>query len=291
MERNDERREWERYGRGPRERGVQRWERGEVGPGHTGAPERLYGDEQDWDRDRRRTYSGESEGDRPERHDTWPQERFGNRFQDRTPERYQDRAEARYDESRWGRDEQQGDRWGYQQSYQARPTRNYDEERQRRPDEANLRASQYGYRVGRATGARDEEGARSATWGPVRRGRAPRDYRRADDRIRDEIIECIVRDTDIDASDVEVQVAVGEVTLVGTVEDRAAKRGLEDVVERIFGVVDIHNNVKVRKSAWRQLGERLFGEGENNENDARKVSNPTTDPARASDPTRSAPKS
>jgi len=284
MDRNDERREWERYGRGGRERGVQRWERGEVGPSHTGTPERLYGDDQDWDRDRRRTYSGESEGDRPERHDTWPQERFANRFQDRYSERPAQRAEPRYEESRWGRDEPQG--WGYQ----ARPTRPYDEERQRRPDEPDLRASQYGYRVGRFSGGRDDEAARGSTWGPMRRGRAPRDYRRADDRIRDEIIECIVRDTDIDASDVEVQVAAGEVTLVGTVEDRAAKRGLEDVVERIFGVVDIHNSLKVRKSAWRQLGQRLFGEGDNDDNDARKVSNPTTDPARATDPTRTAPK-
>jgi osmotically-inducible protein OsmY len=263
MDRNDERREWERYGRGPRERGVQRWERGEVGPGHTGAPERQYGEDRDWDRDRGRMYAGpseagQSERDRPERHDTWPQERYQERYQERFQDRYQDRAENRQDESRWGR-EDAGDGWG---GYQARPTRPYDDERQRRAEEPGMRAAQYGYRVGRSYG-RDAEGARSSTWGPLRRGRAPRDYRRADDRIRDEIIECVVRDTDIDASDVEVQVAAGEVTLVGTVEDRAAKRGLEDVVERVFGVVDVHNNLKVRKSAWRQLGERLFGEGPN----------------------------
>jgi hypothetical protein len=245
MERNDERREWERYGRGPRERGEQRWERGEVGPSHTGAPERLYGDNQE----QRRTYSGGSEDERRARsnEDTWPERRFARSYEP-------------YEDDRWGR-EDADDRWGYQ----ARPTRNYyEDERRGRAGDPNPRASQYGYRLGRQEGPRRDEGSRLFT----RRGRPPRDYRRADDRIRDEIIECIVRDTDIDASDVEVQVAAGEVTLVGTVEDRAAKRGLEDVVERVFGVVDIHNNVKVRKSAWRQLGDRLFGEeGNQSQND------------------------
>jgi len=92
-----------------------------------------------------------------------------------------------------------------------------------------------------------------------RRGKAPRTYQRADERIRDEIVELVVRDTDVDASDVDVQVKDGEVTLSGTVESRSCKRELEDVVERVFGVKDVHNQMKVRHGLMSELGDKLFG--------------------------------
>ena len=78
-------------------------------------------------------------------------------------------------------------------------------------------------------------------------GRGPRNYRRSDERIREEINERLTRHPDIDASDVEVQVTNGEVVLAGIVEDRPAKRLAEDIVEDIFGVADVQNNLKVRR--------------------------------------------
>ena len=78
-------------------------------------------------------------------------------------------------------------------------------------------------------------------------GRGPRNYRRSDERIREEINERLTRHPYIDASDVEVQVTNGEVMLAGIVEDRPAKRLAEDIVEDIFGVADVQNNLKVRR--------------------------------------------
>jgi osmotically-inducible protein OsmY len=77
-------------------------------------------------------------------------------------------------------------------------------------------------------------------------GRGPRGYQRSDDRIRDEVCDRLTDDSRIDASDVEVQVKAGEVTLAGSVRTREEKRYSEDLVERITGVREVNNNLKVR---------------------------------------------
>jgi len=92
-----------------------------------------------------------------------------------------------------------------------------------------------------------------------RGGRPPRTYKRSDERVHDEICELVARESDIDAGEVDVRVENGEVTFTGTVEDRRSKRELEDIAERVFGVVDIHNNLKVRKTLLNELGEKIFG--------------------------------
>jgi Flp pilus assembly secretin CpaC len=53
-------------------------------------------------------------------------------------------------------------------------------------------------------------------------------------------------DDRIDASDIEVQVQDGEVTLTGTVEDRLAKRRAEDCAEQVMGVRDVMNQIRVQ---------------------------------------------
>jgi hypothetical protein len=53
-------------------------------------------------------------------------------------------------------------------------------------------------------------------------------------------------DPRIDAADVDVKVANGEVTLAGSVRTREEKRYSEDLVERITGVREVSNNLKVR---------------------------------------------
>jgi hypothetical protein len=55
-------------------------------------------------------------------------------------------------------------------------------------------------------------------------GRGPRGYRRADERIREDICERLTYHPEIDASEMEVTVSNSEVTLTGTVESRAMKR-------------------------------------------------------------------
>ena len=76
-------------------------------------------------------------------------------------------------------------------------------------------------------------------------GRGPRGYRRSDERIQEEVCELLTRHPGIDASDVEVRVEGGEVTLTGTVDSRRTKRMVEDVVDQCGGVVDVSNQLRI----------------------------------------------
>lgn len=100
--------------------------------------------------------------------------------------------------------------------------------------------SPYGAGYGRGEGTQSE-------WTRGRYvGRGPKGYRRSDDRIREEVHERLTMHPDVDASDIEVRVNEGVVTLTGVVEDRHQKRLAEDAVEDIFGVDDVRNELKVR---------------------------------------------
>lgn len=80
------------------------------------------------------------------------------------------------------------------------------------------------------------------------RGRGPRGYRRSDDRIREDVNDRLTDDPYLDASDIEVMVSSGEVTLTGTVHQRSDKRRAEDVAERVSGVTHLQNNLRVKPS-------------------------------------------
>lgn len=77
-------------------------------------------------------------------------------------------------------------------------------------------------------------------------GRGPRNYTRSDDRIREDVSDRLEQHGEIDASDIEVRVENGEVTLEGTVEDRNQKRQAEDLVEDCSGVRQVHNRIRVQ---------------------------------------------
>ncbi len=79
---------------------------------------------------------------------------------------------------------------------------------------------------------------------PAIQRRGPKSYRRSDARIREEICEAM-SDTPIDASEVEVAVVDGHVTLTGTVAHRADKRRLGDIAETIRGVEDVTNDIRI----------------------------------------------
>jgi hypothetical protein len=77
-------------------------------------------------------------------------------------------------------------------------------------------------------------------------GYGPRGYRRSDRRIWEDSCERLTQHGLVDASDIQVEVEQGEVTLRGTVEDRAEKRLAEDAIDTIPGVWDIHNRLTLR---------------------------------------------
>lgn len=80
-------------------------------------------------------------------------------------------------------------------------------------------------------------------------GRGPRGYQRSDERIQDELHERLTAHGLIDATDVECRVVNGEVTLVGFVDSRAAKRAAEDLAEDIHGVRQVRNELRIRSHA------------------------------------------
>lgn len=87
-------------------------------------------------------------------------------------------------------------------------------------------------------------------------GRGPRGYQRSDERIREEINDRLTEHGEIDASDIEVSVAAGEVTLIGIVDSRQTKRMAEDVAESVAGVRDVHNNLRLSGSQALQTNEQ-----------------------------------
>jgi hypothetical protein len=84
---------------------------------------------------------------------------------------------------------------------------------------------------------------REATGRP---SRGPKGYMRSDERIHDDVCERIAR-SGVDADEVEVKVEKREVTLTGSVRSREEKWRLEEVVDDVFGVEDVHNQLKIAR--------------------------------------------
>ncbi|HEY0140765.1 MAG TPA: BON domain-containing protein [Thermoanaerobaculia bacterium] len=80
------------------------------------------------------------------------------------------------------------------------------------------------------------------------RGKGPKNYQRSDERIREDVCERLAMDHDVDASEIEVTVNGGTVTLTGSVPDRRAKRLAEDISESIHGVKDVENQIRVNRA-------------------------------------------
>lgn len=76
-------------------------------------------------------------------------------------------------------------------------------------------------------------------------GRGPRNYRRTDERIHEDVCERLTEDSRVDAFDIEVRVKDCEVTLTGNVTSREQKRRAEDVAALATGVRDVINELRV----------------------------------------------
>lgn len=140
------------------------------------------------------------------------------------------------------RDERRGDR----DSVEPRPRTG--------DDDANGRAA-----YGRDQYGRDDYGAYGdaiAPGAPHLSGKGPKGWQRSDERIREDVSEALARHSELDPSDIEVEVDGGEVTLSGTVSDRRTKRMVEDVAETIFAVTDVHNHLRVRREGEGAAGAR-----------------------------------
>jgi osmotically-inducible protein OsmY len=142
---------------------------------------------------------------------------------------------SRYDRDRYGQGR-------YDDRYENRYDRNryFSEGLRSEYEEAGLS----GYRASRA-------GAES--WkvpGPYA-GRGPRNYRRSDEAIREDVNERLTLHGSVDAGEIEVVVADSEVTLKGSVGARQERRMAEDVAGSVPGVRDVHNELEVTgQDSW-----------------------------------------
>lgn len=75
--------------------------------------------------------------------------------------------------------------------------------------------------------------------------RPPKNYQRSSTRVREDVCEALTQDGFVDATDIEVDVERGVVFLRGFVTDRASKRRAETVAERVLGVEDVMNELRL----------------------------------------------
>jgi len=102
---------------------------------------------------------------------------------------------------------------------------------------------------------RDNQRFVNGAYAPDAQPKAPKGYRRSDERIHEDVCERLGHAHDLDVSEVEVEVREGEVSLRGTVPDRPQKRRAEDLAAEVAGVQDVHNGLRLRRPAAAGTGE------------------------------------
>jgi osmotically-inducible protein OsmY len=113
------------------------------------------------------------------------------------------------------------------------------------------------YGMGDQRGTWNRRGDESYDWGErsgnynrpgLHRGKGPKGFSRSDESIREDINCRLTDDAHVDASNIEVAVENGEVTLTGTVPDRFEKRRAEDISDLAAGVKNVENRLRVAKT-------------------------------------------
>jgi len=119
-----------------------------------------------------------------------------------------------------------------------------------------------GYSAGMTADYMQRSGRRDALTGTGApgRGRAmrgPKGYTRSDERVREDVCETLGNHHEIDASEIEVLVAGGVVTLAGTVEQGRDRRLAEEIVEHLPGVRDVRNEIRVNRGIGHAIGKAI----------------------------------
>lgn len=78
--------------------------------------------------------------------------------------------------------------------------------------------------------------------------RGPKGYKRSDERIKEDVCDQLAHCDDLDPSEIEVSVTNADVTLSGTIPERHMKYMAEQIAERVSGVNEIHNQMRVKRA-------------------------------------------
>ena len=70
---------------------------------------------------------------------------------------------------------------------------------------------------------------------------------RSDEAIWEDIHDHFATNHDLDATEIEIVVEEGDVTLTGRVDTREAKWLAEEIARGVAGVADLHNRLKVAR--------------------------------------------
>ena len=119
--------------------------------------------------------------------------------------------------------------------------------------------------------AERQQGFRGRGYPGTHSGKGPKGYKRPDDRIHDEVCEALTRHPYIDATEIEIKVKNGDVTLTGMVYERRQKHMAEDAAESVSGVKDVKNEIKVNRDHpgfTREFSEEMENGRELDEEDA-----------------------
>jgi hypothetical protein len=196
----------------------------------------------------RRPWGQEDQG--YDRQEDRGQQRFGNTSSFGQRENYgynsqQNREWGQFGEPSGGR----GPSWGHDEGAFGGSRFGGGSSRQAGSDYEGMSAPRWNEGTGENQGRQGQTGQGQFT------GRGPRNYKRGDDRIEEDINERLTQHGTIDATDIEVTVQNGEVTLKGHVDNRQAKRLAEEVAESVSGVKDVNNQIKVQQNRGESSGE------------------------------------
>lgn len=92
-------------------------------------------------------------------------------------------------------------------------------------------------------------------------GVGPKNYRRSDERIKEDVCDSLAHHADIDASEIHVDVRDCIVTLSGTVDERRTKRLAEDCAESVRGVLDVKNEIQIEGGLFAGWGAKSSEQG------------------------------
>jgi osmotically-inducible protein OsmY len=165
-----------------------------------------------------------------------------------------------YRHTQWDREQRPDDRDRYEEWSRSWAAPDWDRDRPMRERSwSNPEASWYSRRSAVAGPTWSIDDGRSE-FRDQRWGRGPKGYQRTDTRIQEEVCDRLTY-SNVDAEDIEVSVANGEVTLSGSVRDRWDKRRAEDLVEEVAGVREVHNTIRVARQ------DRGIGQSESSASD------------------------
>jgi hypothetical protein len=84
-------------------------------------------------------------------------------------------------------------------------------------------------------------------------GRGPKGFQRSNERLREQVCERLERHGQVDASEIDVEVEDGVVTLEGSVDNRRTKRLAEECAETVPGVRDVMNRLRVDQGFFQRV--------------------------------------